>query len=388
MASKRGRKRKLPQGHEPEHWFNDTDTDSDVQVDSLVTGNELNYVKRKRRRRAPGDDHEQGVEEAADVNEEAAHNDEEPADDYEVDEEEVLDDVVHGGRQEPADNNEVDEEEVLDDVVDDVVDHNEGPDDDHEDIDEFFNAEEGPHGAEEEAVLDEALDVQHFFIAEEEQDDVEEEGFDVEHFFIAEEEQDDVEEEGLDVDHFFIAEEEQDDVEEEGLEVEPDEVEELEEGAVHIDERYENDLASNGESMVQNDDDDCFCYLHKYFFNIQATMMMKWNLMAMPLLSPTTEMILKLTILLKWMIMLQYLMNSAKSGLKSSSLTVLVKPRVTPFGNAPGPGSTGCFVPKNCSKSRGRHHRLFICVGNSIRIPTCCQKSTWRLDMRARRTER
>lgn len=46
MSERRGRKRKVHHYFEPDQWA--SDTDSDVQLDNILTGNDLNYAKRRR----------------------------------------------------------------------------------------------------------------------------------------------------------------------------------------------------------------------------------------------------------------------------------------------------------------------------------------------------
>ena len=61
MSERRGRKRKFHHAFEVDHW-DDTDTDSDVQLDNILTGNDLNYVKRRCCRRQEDPDLEPDLE--------------------------------------------------------------------------------------------------------------------------------------------------------------------------------------------------------------------------------------------------------------------------------------------------------------------------------------
>ena len=151
--SHKGRKRKFPKNHEPEHWVDETETDSDVQVENLRTGFTLNYVKRRRQNQrgrtgigpedngAQGGDQGGAEDDGADLLEEEAGADHHGADlleqggDLLQEEngrdvgEEDKDYFLNSSEEEPdcgvrlSGDEHVEEEDDLDDVVDAAVDH-------------------------------------------------------------------------------------------------------------------------------------------------------------------------------------------------------------------------------------------------------------------------
>ena len=171
--SHKGRKRKFPKNHEPEHWVDETETDSDVQVENLRTGFTLNYVKRRRQNQrgrtgigpedngAQGGDQGGAEDDGADLLEEEAGADHHGADlleqggDLLQEEngrdvgEEDKDYFLNSSEEEPdyglrlSGDEHVEEEDDLDDVVDAAVDNLNANDDvEFEDEEAGFYLEE------------------------------------------------------------------------------------------------------------------------------------------------------------------------------------------------------------------------------------------------------